>query len=198
MVMNVRPESDEALIQRLLPHLNCNPEDRATAWSEWYAGVGEASVLSFIKAKNDTAELDHDILQEAMLTAFVELERGRYQPRAGVPFTAYVKGIARNKIREARRRTWRFVAIDDTPESLLESNEPELEAVIERQEASQTLQIGLARLPNYRRQVLEGYLNGGSTTEIAETLEMSEELVRQHKSRGLRSLREVQFFSWGR
>jgi RNA polymerase sigma factor (sigma-70 family) len=198
MVMNVRPESDEALIQRLLPHVNCNPEDRATAWSEWYAGVGEASVLSFIKAKNDTAELDNDILQDAMLTAFVEIERGRYQPRAGVPFAAYVKGIARNKIREARRRTWRFVAIDDTPESLLESNEPELEAVIEHQEASQTLQSGLARLPDYRRQVLEGYLNGGSTTEIAETLGMSEELVRQHKSRGLRSLREIQFFSWGR
>lgn len=196
--MNVRPESDETLIQRLLPQVNRDPEDRATAWSEWYASVGEAAVLNFIKAKNDTTELDNDILQEAMLTAFVEIERGRYQPRAGVPFTAYVKGIARNKIREARRRTWRLVAIDDMPECLLESNDPELEMVVERQEEGQALQIGLARLPQYRRQVLEGYLNGGSTTEIAETLGMTEELVRQHKSRGLRSLREVQFFSWGR
>jgi DNA-directed RNA polymerase specialized sigma24 family protein len=39
--------------------------------------------------------------------------------------------------------------------------------------------------------VLEQYIQGASTQEIASRLAMSEELVRQHKSRGLRSLRQI-------
>jgi RNA polymerase sigma factor (sigma-70 family) len=192
--MNARPESDEVLVQRLLPHRNSNPEDRATAWREWYTRVGEASVLGFIKAKNDTSELDVDILQEAMLTAFVEIERGHYEPRTGVPFTAYVKGIARNKIREARRRTWRFVPLEDAPQCYLESDELHLDLTVERQEQGEALFASLTQLGHGRRRVLEGYLNGDSTTEIAETLGMTEALVRQHKSRGLRTLREMDLF----
>lgn len=192
--MNARPESDEILVQRLLPSRNSDPKDRATAWKEWYHRVGEASVLGFIKAKNDTAELDMDIFQEAMLTAFVEIERGRYEPRTGVPFTAYVKGIAHNKIREARRRTWRFMPLEDAPESYLESNDLHLDLAIERQEQSEALFAGLATLNHSRRQVLEGYLHGDSTTEIAETLGITEALVRQHKCRSLRTLREMDSF----
>jgi RNA polymerase sigma factor (sigma-70 family) len=185
--MNARPESDEILVQRLLPSKNSDPKDRATAWKEWYHRIGEASVLGFIKAKNDTGELDMDIFQEAMLTAFVEIERGRYEPRTGVPFTAYVKGIAHNKIREARRRTWRFIPLDDAPESSLESNDLQLDLTLERQEQGEALFAGLATLSHCRRQVLEGYLRGDSTTEIAETMGITEALVRQHKSRSLRS-----------
>ena len=66
--------------------------------------IGAAAVLKFIRLNNYTRELDEDIFQEAMLTAYLEVERGHYIPREGIPFTAYVKGIARNKIREARRR----------------------------------------------------------------------------------------------
>lgn len=193
--MNVRPESDETLVKRLLPNVNRDARDRASAWREWYTRVGEIAVLGFIRAKNDTSEQDADILQEAMLTAFLEIERGRYQPRVGIPFTAYVKGIARNKIREARRRTQRLVPLDDTPEHVLESHHPQLETVIERREARDALQAGLSTLPSSRRDVLEAYLNGNSTTEIAETLGVTEEVVRQHKSRGLRSLRQIDIFS---
>ena len=137
--MNVRPESDETLVKRLLPNVNRDARDRASAWREWYTRIGEIAVLGFIRAKNDTAEQDADILQEAMLTAFLEIERGRYQPRVGIPFTAYVKGIARNKIREARRRNQRLVPLDDTPEHVLESPHPQLETVIERREARDAL-----------------------------------------------------------
>src|SRR5512144_2017194 len=102
--MMVQPESDGALVRRLLPSSNPDPEDRATAWAEWHRRLGGQAVLSYIRAANNTAEPDEDILQDALMTAYVEVERGRYQQRAGIPFTAYVKGIARNKIREARRR----------------------------------------------------------------------------------------------
>jgi RNA polymerase sigma-70 factor (ECF subfamily) len=153
-------------------------------------------VLAFVRAKNDTPEPDVDILQEAMVTAYIEVERGRYEPRVGIPFAAYVKGIAHNKIREARRRSWRYVFIEDVPTSLAESflldkSDTRPERIVERREERAFLHDGMSRLTPCRRQVLEGYLQGRSTTEIAETLGISEDAVRQHKSRGLRSLRQM-------
>ena len=88
--MMAQPESDEVLVKRFLPRYNGNPASRAAAWGEWYSEFGEASVMAFIKSQNDTAEADMDIFQEAMTTAFVEVERGRYRPQLNVPFAAYV------------------------------------------------------------------------------------------------------------
>ena len=190
--------SDEALVKRLLPNLNADPKDRALAWWEWYVRVGEAAVMAFIRIKNDTPESDMDIFQEAMMTAFVEVERGRYEPCAGVPLTAYVKGIAYNKIREARRRARRSTLVEDALQSLSEASHPHLETVVELREQQNALQVGLAMLSRGRRQVLEGYLKGHNTAEIAQTLGMSQDLVRQHKSRGLRSLRAMDIFAMSR
>ncbi len=58
--MMVQPESDEALVSRLLPSRNASPEDRARAWAEWHSG-GQA-VLNYIRASNNTAEAHEDIL----------------------------------------------------------------------------------------------------------------------------------------
>ncbi len=66
---------------------------------------------------------------------------------------------------------------------------------MELQEQQDILYASLSKLPQSRQQVLEGYLKGESTSEIAQTLGMSETLVRQHKSRGLRRLREMGVFS---
>ena len=63
--------------------------------------------------------------------------------------------------------------------------------MIEYQEQRATLRNGLTRLSPCRRQVLEKYLRGHSTAEIADALGMSEASVRQHKSRGLRTLRQI-------
>jgi RNA polymerase sigma factor (sigma-70 family) len=185
----MRRESDEALVERLLPSTNSDPEDRAIAWAEWYADRGAAAVMAFVRTKNNTPVPDGDILQEAMLTAFTKVEHGHYHPRLGIPFSAYVKGIARNKIREARRRTQRFVPLEESSLHLFESNQPHPEAIVEHRERRASLLIGLTKLPQCRRQVLEGYLQGHSTIEIADALGISAESVRQHKSRGLRSLR---------
>ena len=187
--VNARPESNKVLVERLLPSTNGDPSDRATAWGEWYGNGGGSSVMAFIRAQNNTPEPDADILQEAVITAYAEVERGRYEPRDGIPFAAYVKGIARNKIREARRRARRLVPLNDAAE--FEDDGTHLEATVERQEQRDSLHTGLSRLTPDRRHVLEGYLKGHSTTEIAQILGMSEESVRQHKSRGLRSLRQM-------
>ena len=190
--MMVQPESDEALVSRLLPSHNNSPEDRARAWAEWHLRRGGPSVLSYIRAANNTAEAHEDILQDAMMTAYVEVERGHYEHRAGIPFTAYVKGIARNKIREARRRNRRWEPLDEV--ILLRVGERaarELETVFDRREERRALRRGLAQLPDRRRQVLEGILSGESLSEIAARLGMTEENVRQHKLRGLRRLQQM-------
>jgi RNA polymerase sigma factor (sigma-70 family) len=187
--VNARPESNTVLVERLLPGANGDPQDRAAAWGEWYANGGRSSVMAFIRAQNNTPEPDADILQEAVITAYAEVERGRYEPRDGIPFAAYVKGIARNKIREARRRAQRLAPLDDAAECEDDAARPE--AIVEHQEQRDSLRAGLSHLSPDRRQVLQGYLRGHNTVEIAQALGMSEESVRQHKSRGLRSLRQM-------
>lgn len=86
--MDGRRESDETLVERLLPSLNPSPAERGRAWCEWYQHVGESSVLAFIRTMNDTVEPDLDILQDAMVTAYQNVERGRYMPCDEIPFTA--------------------------------------------------------------------------------------------------------------
>ena len=188
--------SDTVLVKRLLPDTNRDPADRSAAWDEWYERVGAASVLAFVRTKNDTAEPDLDILQEAMMIAFVEVERGRYEPRSGVPFTAYVKGIARNKIREARRRRRRWLPLAEAAECRSTNAIDDVEARIERRERTAFLHASLSLLSQARRQVLERYLRGQTTAEIARALQMSEALVRQHKSRALRRLRALRAGEW--
>lgn len=192
--MRSRPKSDESLVRRLLP--NCNPDrtDRARAWSEWQVKIGEPAVLNFIRAKNNTNEPDEDILQESMLTAYLGVERGNYERRDGVPFTAYVKGIARNKIREARRRETRYTTLEDLTYQPGIIVERQTESTVEHREQHRALYDRLVELSPERRQVLESIIRGESTAEIAAQLAISEDLVRQHKCRGLRRLRRTDAF----
>jgi RNA polymerase sigma factor (sigma-70 family) len=192
--MESRPESDEGLVQRLLPSANPDARDRALAWNEWQAGPGISSLRKYIRYANHTDEPDEDILQDALLTAYLEVERGRYESRAGIPFTAYIKGIARNKIREAHRRGRNLLPIDDLSELPAERSIRHLEAKLERIERRDALYRGLSRLPAQRRQVLERMIRGESTAEIASHLAISEELVRQHKHRGLNRLQQLGFW----
>jgi RNA polymerase sigma factor (sigma-70 family) len=182
------------LLQRILPGCNADPFDRAQAWAEWQGGYGEHVLARYVRSHNTTGEADDDIIQDALISAYLSVERGSYQPRAGVPFTAYVIGIARNKIREARRRDRRYTGLDDEPEALerrlVGEFQRQPEHTLERREQRDLLRSGLSRLPAARRQVLEHYLAGASTGEIADHLAMSEALVRQHKCRGLRALQD--------
>jgi RNA polymerase sigma-70 factor (ECF subfamily) len=190
--MRSRPESDEALVKRLIPSANPDPEDRTRAWAEWHECLGGAVVLRFIRAKNTSAEPDEDILQDSLMTAYMEVERGRYEQRQGIPFTAYVKGIARNKIREARRRSTGREALDDVAQAPSGPEPRPLENTVEYREERAALWQGLAQLPLPRRQVLEAYLRGESMSEIADRLAITEDLVRQHKHRGLQRLQQME------
>jgi RNA polymerase sigma factor (sigma-70 family) len=191
--MRSRLDTEELLIKRLLPTSNPCERDRANAWADWQQEGGATALQRFIRMQNNTIESDEDIFQEAVVTAFQEVERGRYQPQNGVPFTAYVKGIARNKIREARRRTqrWGVVPLEEVEFSLADSPYKQPEAAYERRQRQNYFYHGLAQLPDGRKQVLERVVRGEGTAEIAAAMQISEDLVRQHKSRGLRVLREM-------
>ncbi len=186
--------TDEVLINRMLPGQNDDRQDRAQAWTEWQASTGEAVLARFVRAHNNTRETDDDIIQDALLTAYLGVERGHYQPRDSVPFVSYVIGIARNKIREAWRRERHRADLDEEREELglpvTGGWQRQPEHAIERREQRSLLQNGLSRLPVARRKVLEYYLSGASTGEIANRMEISEALVRQHKCRGLRTLQQ--------
>lgn len=190
--MRSRVESETALIRQMLPSSNPSRHERVQAWNRWQEEAGGEALLRFIRLKNYTIEPDEDIFQETLATAFLEVERGRYKPREGVPFTAYVKGIARNKIREARRKHQRrsSVALDDIAYSLADTPVHQPEIAYDRAQRRSQLYDGLAELPAGRQQVLRRILRGEGTAEIAAALEISEDLVRQHKSRGLRRLRQ--------
>lgn len=123
------------------------------------------------------------------------MERGRYQPRPGVPVAAYVKGIAHNKIREARRRQKRYVPLDYIFFQIPAGWGVEPDHVYEFREQQTCLHEILTVLSRGRRQVIEGFLQGKSTKEIAQELSMSEDLVRQHKSRGLGKLQKMNFIA---
>lgn len=192
-----RPITDEALIRRMIPASSPDRKDRAQAWAEWQESAGAAALARFVRARNSTGEADDDIIQDTLLTAYLRIESGQYVPHEGVPFTAYVIGIARNKIREARRRGRRYTGLDDDREDFLpqleDAPQRQPERDLERREQRDLLHSGLSRLSAARRAVLEQYLSGASTDEIAEQMSISEALVRQHKCRGLRALqRELQ------
>ncbi len=192
--MYSRPESDEAIIRRMLPSSNADRADRARAWADWQE-TAAPHIYAFVRTHNNTGEPDDDLVQDALITAYLGVERGAYRPHEGVPFTAYVKGIARNKIREARRKTRRLVDWDERiPDEVHYQRERayprQTEDWLERREQRSTLQAGLSELPTARQQVLVRFLNGESTDQIAQNMAISAELVRQHKCRGLKSLKE--------
>jgi RNA polymerase sigma factor (sigma-70 family) len=191
--------SDKAWGKRLLPDDGLDQQDqgcaeRACAWTEWQQGAGELALRKFIRVHNTTTEPDEDIAQEAMLTAYLAVERGDYRPREGVPFMAYIKGIARNKLREARRRGREWVALEDDSESsperaALRTAPRQTEVDVEQRERRASFWRCLAHLAQDQRQVLQRCWQGESTREIARAMAISEEAARQHKSRGLRQLR---------
>ena len=57
--MYSRPESDEAIIRRLLPSTNTDRADRAQAWAEWQE-TAAPHLYAFVRTHNNTRETDDD------------------------------------------------------------------------------------------------------------------------------------------
>ena len=182
----------QLLTQHLLPSVTPSPADRASAWNEWLTSGGDEPVLKFIRWSNGTNTDDEEILQETLIIAYVKVERGQYQDR-NLPFTAFLKKIAWYKIMEASRKEAGLIPLDDLYEVVSEDHH-EHERV-EFWKEHESLQAALAQLPPRRSRIMLLYEYGYSTSEIAEQLDIREDLVRKEKSLGLRQLRSDPAFA---
>ncbi|HLU08212.1 MAG TPA: sigma-70 family RNA polymerase sigma factor [Oceanobacillus sp.] len=178
----------DQVVQRLLPIYNDDAEDRARAWNEWLSEGGSEPVKKFIRWTNGTTTDDDEILQETLIIAYVKVERGQYEDR-NLPFTAFLKKIAWYKIMEASRRNAGQVSLDELYEYA--SDEQHEHERVEFWKEHEALKRGLEKLPPRRSKIMLLYETGYSTAEIAELLNIREELVRKEKSLGLRQLRET-------
>ncbi len=121
-----------------------------------------------------------DIVQETLLA--VHLKRQTWDET--LPFTPWLRAVARNKLIDAMRRRGRrtFVPIDDFVDALASDAE---EPVVVPAKLDEHLQ----NLPEGQRNVVTAIsLNGASIREVATRLNMSEGAVRVAHHRGLAAL----------
>lgn len=190
--MAFTPESDEALVMRLLPAANADLGARDAAWDDVHARYA-VPLWRFIRQSVPSEELGQEIYQDTMMTAFMNLEADRYE-YTGVPFGAYLKGIARNKIYAAQRDTSRYVELDDEMPLSLDDDEADWRGPEHSTQAREQLDAvlnAIGQLSDKTGQVLMGVLEGKTFAELADELGMTEEAIRQHKSRGVRSLQQM-------
>jgi len=136
------------------------------------------------------AEEARDAVQEILARA-VEAIRAARVP-AQVPLGAFVHGIARHVLADARRRRIRDSAQVDVVVSPLPASQPSpLEALI-LQEERDRLRSALARLPAADRELLTRcFLEGESVQRLAERDGVPAERLRKRKSRALERLRDL-------
>jgi RNA polymerase sigma factor (sigma-70 family) len=145
-------------------------------------------VLRWCWRETRNRELAADLSAEVFATALTAARR--YRPEEGT-VAAWLLGIARNKLRESRKRgrvadsARRRLGVE--PAALTDAD---LERVEELASVDQTILPLLDGLPEDQRRALVGRIvDERSYEEIAEELRCSELAVRQRVSRGLRRLR---------
>jgi len=145
-------------------------------------------VLRWSLRETGNREVAADLAAETFAAALIASPR--YRPGKGSVAT-WMLGIARNKLRESRRRrrvedsARRRVGLDSTTFG---------EADFERVEELTSLDAGVMELleglaPALREAVSQRVIEERSYEEIADQLRCSESVVRQRVSRGLRNLR---------
>jgi len=124
-------------------------------------------------------ELVEDVVQDTFLTALQTL--AAWDGRSGL--RGWLVGIAKNKIREARRKRAREPLADALAEADADidailadvSREPLPDHVLERRETSELVGAALSSLPaDYQRALLDKYVEGRSTADIARASGRSE------------------------
>jgi RNA polymerase sigma factor (sigma-70 family) len=145
-------------------------------------------VLRWCLRETGNRELAADLAAEVFAAAL--LASRRYKPEAG-GVAAWLLGIARNKLRESRRRK----RVEDSSRRRLGLEPVALnDADIERVDEIASLTPGLVGLlealpAEQREAITERVIHERSYEEIAEQLSCSTSVARQRVSRGLRTLR---------
>jgi RNA polymerase sigma-70 factor (ECF subfamily) len=146
-------------------------------------------ILRVVKRIADSREDAEDIAQEALLKAFQNLHNFEERARFSTWLTRIAINEALMKVRRPRRAP--MISIDDEKgefrllEHKVADRRPDPEELFSRTQLSETLQRELDALPHaYRVVVLMRDIQGFSTSDTAEVLELS---VPSVKSRLLRA-----------
>jgi RNA polymerase sigma-70 factor (ECF subfamily) len=123
--------------------------------------------------------LVEDVVQDVFLTALQSIDE--WQERSSL--RGWLVGIAKNKIREARRKRAPMRIEDALDEASGEidailadvAREPLPDHVLERRETSELVGAALSSLPaDYQRALLDKYVEGRSVSDIARSIGRSE------------------------
>jgi RNA polymerase sigma-70 factor (ECF subfamily) len=145
-------------------------------------------VLRWLARESGDREVAADLAAEVFAASL--LHASRYRKEDG-SVAAWLLGIARNKLRESRRRA----RVEDTARRRLglepiPLTDADLERVEELSSVDEEMTALLEQLPEEQRAALKGrILEERGYPELAAELQCSEMVVRQRVSRGLRALR---------
>ena len=133
----------------------------------------------------DDAETE-DTLQESYMSAFTHLDQFRGQAR----FSTWLTRIAVHEAFHRRKRNARVTDLDDVV-STLASPGPDPEAGTADRELRRLLEVSIDRLPDdFRTVFVLRDVEGLSTAEAAESLEIPEETVKTRLHRARRQLQQ--------
>jgi len=140
-------------------------------------------VRAFLGGRTKDRQLAEEVFQEIMMALLCSLREGRV--REPEMLTSYVYGVARNQLLEHLRRRARE-RLDSLPEGV---DFPAPQVDHEEQQRYRTVEREIAKLDRDDRKILSMTLvEGLKPGEIAETLRLTSEVVRQRKSRALKKL----------
>jgi RNA polymerase sigma-70 factor (ECF subfamily) len=141
-------------------------------------------IRSCVKSDEDAS----DLTQQAFLQALLALPGYQFQ---GVAFAAWLFRIARHLVINAQTRRREALSWDTLPEALHPTVEHGPEAAALQQEAYDRLNVLLADLDPYKRDLLALRFAGGlSCTEIATVVGKSSASVKKQLTRTLQTLKE--------
>src|SRR5262245_34431826 len=130
-----------------------------------------------------------DLGQETFLAAWQELGELREPAKLRTWLCGIVRNLAANALRRDKRRGGAAQPLSAVPEPAESDADPAAYAVT--QEEAALLWRSLVRLPDAQREpMVLFYRQGQSVAEVAQSLELSEDAVKQRLSRGRAMLRE--------
>lgn len=154
---------------------------------EHYESQVAATVIGML-GRGDEAD---DVGQETFIRFYESLDKFRGEAAVGTYLTRIAINLSLNAIERRQRMRWRFWSRDDEDNTPIE---PGVDGRLQRAalDSSEQVHAALQKLnPNFRAVVVLRMLEGYSTKETAELLEIADGTVLSRLSRGMKQLQEI-------
>lgn len=154
---------------------------------EHYESQVAATVIGML-GRGDEAD---DVGQETFIRFYESLDKFRGEAAVGTYLTRIAINLSLNAIERRQRMRWRFWSRDDENNTPIE---PGVDGRLQRAalDSSEQVHAALQKLnPDFRAVVVLRMLEGYSTKETAELLEVADGTVLSRLSRGMKQLQEI-------